>query len=228
MLGRLQEAGGLLTALDEEARAGHRWATPAALRSRALILVARGDVEAADAAASERSPRFRDCRIPARPRTRTVGRGQALRRAGERRRAAREARGGESDFREPRRDDLGRPRREGAATSQIPPSSRWGAHECRASSCSSGGRGKNKPRGGCPTLHDRRDSGGASHPDLPQARRTVANRARSPGRGRDALARGRVASGAVSSTAVSSRSGPRGHLSAASERHGRGRRPLAD
>jgi len=88
MLGRLEEAGGLLTALDEEARAGHRWATPAALRSRALILVARGDVEAADAAASDAAQDFETAGFPLDRGRALLVRGEALRRAGERRRAA--------------------------------------------------------------------------------------------------------------------------------------------
>ncbi|HEX7310340.1 MAG TPA: LuxR C-terminal-related transcriptional regulator, partial [Gaiellaceae bacterium] len=88
-LGRLEAANGLVTAtLDDEARKGHRWAAAGAARCRALILTAQGDAARAVAEADRAAEGFAalGCRLDT-GRARLAA-GTALRRAGERRRAA--------------------------------------------------------------------------------------------------------------------------------------------
>jgi DNA-binding NarL/FixJ family response regulator len=77
-----------VTHLDRYAEDGHIWAVPAALRCRALILLAQGDAEGADAAADEAARGFESAGFPLDRGRALLVAGEALRRAGERRRAA--------------------------------------------------------------------------------------------------------------------------------------------
>jgi DNA-binding CsgD family transcriptional regulator len=87
--GRLDEADRLLTRLDEQALAlEHRWAKPAALRCRGLLLLARGESEAALAAAEKAAWGFEAAGFPLDRGRALLAAGEALRRLGERRRAA--------------------------------------------------------------------------------------------------------------------------------------------
>jgi DNA-binding CsgD family transcriptional regulator len=87
--GRLDEADRLLTTLDEQALAlEHRWAKPAALRCRGLLLLARGESEAAVAAAEKATRGFEAAGFPLDRGRALLAAGEALRRLGERRRAA--------------------------------------------------------------------------------------------------------------------------------------------
>jgi DNA-binding CsgD family transcriptional regulator len=87
-LGRLEQADELLAELVDEAEAGHRWAGAAVARSRALLLLARGDAAASFHAANESADRFEGLGFQFdRARSLLVA-GDALRRLGERRRAA--------------------------------------------------------------------------------------------------------------------------------------------
>ncbi len=126
---RLEEAEEILPELVEEAKAGHRWAGSAALRCRALLLLARGEADAAVGAAEESAHGFEAAGFPLdRARARLVA-GEALRRLGERRRAAEKLQAARAVF-----DELGaslwveraekeqrrarpRPRRDGELTS---------------------------------------------------------------------------------------------------------------
>jgi tetratricopeptide (TPR) repeat protein len=86
---RLDEAERVLAALEAQARAReHRWAIWAALRSRALLLVARGESEAALAAAEEAAAVLKAAGFPLDHGRALLVAGEALRRLGERRRAA--------------------------------------------------------------------------------------------------------------------------------------------
>ena len=87
-LGRLETVDDLVRALDDEARHGHRWAGPAALRSRALCLLARGETVEAAALAGESADAFEAAGFPLDRGRALLVAGEALRRAGERRRAA--------------------------------------------------------------------------------------------------------------------------------------------
>jgi hypothetical protein len=87
-LGRLEEAEELLAALVEEAKAGHRWARSAVIRSRALLLLARGETERALGAANESAGEFETAGFPLDQARALLIAGDALRRLGERRRAA--------------------------------------------------------------------------------------------------------------------------------------------
>jgi DNA-binding CsgD family transcriptional regulator len=88
-VGRLEAADRLLSKLDAQARAlNHVWATPAALRCRALLLLARGDAEAALAAADDAATRFEALGFKLEHGRALLLAGDALRRRGERRRAA--------------------------------------------------------------------------------------------------------------------------------------------
>jgi len=87
-LGRLETADELVATLEDDARNGQRWAGPAALRSRALCLLARGDAVDAAALGREAAGAFGAAGFPFdRGRSLLVA-GEALRRNGERRHAA--------------------------------------------------------------------------------------------------------------------------------------------
>ena len=87
--GRLDEADRLLARLDDQALAlEHRWAKPAALRCRGLLLLARGESEAALAAAEKAARSFESAGFPLDRGRALLAAGEALRRLGERRRAA--------------------------------------------------------------------------------------------------------------------------------------------
>jgi DNA-binding CsgD family transcriptional regulator len=88
-LDRLDDADGLLATLRDEAAArGHCWAAPAAERCAALLLIARGDPDAAAVAAERAADGFQAIGFPLdRGRALFVA-GEALRRSGKRRRAA--------------------------------------------------------------------------------------------------------------------------------------------
>ena len=87
-LGRLGEAEHILGELLDEEKEGHRWAGAAAVRSRALLLLARGDAEASVGAAEESADRFERLGFPFDRGRALLVAGDALRRLGERRRAA--------------------------------------------------------------------------------------------------------------------------------------------
>ncbi|HEX9349951.1 MAG TPA: LuxR C-terminal-related transcriptional regulator [Gaiellaceae bacterium] len=87
-LGRLEEAEELLAALVAEAKAGHRWAGSAVLRSRALLQLARGETERALGVADESAGEFQTSGFPLDRARALLIAGDALRRLGERRRAA--------------------------------------------------------------------------------------------------------------------------------------------
>jgi DNA-binding CsgD family transcriptional regulator len=86
-MGRVLHAEKLLRRLDEEARNRHLWATQAALRCQALLRLARGDPEAAEIAA-DAAHGFEAAGFPLDQGRALLIAGEALRRAGERRRAA--------------------------------------------------------------------------------------------------------------------------------------------
>jgi DNA-binding NarL/FixJ family response regulator len=86
-LDQLDAADDLLQTLRDEASRGHCWAAPAAERCAALLLVARGDVGAAVAAAESAADGFESIGFPLdRARALFVA-GEALRRSGKRSRA---------------------------------------------------------------------------------------------------------------------------------------------
>jgi DNA-binding NarL/FixJ family response regulator/tetratricopeptide (TPR) repeat protein len=86
---RLEEAERLTSSLDEHARARkHRWATLAAKRCRALLLLARGESRAALTAAEAAASGFEAAGFPLDRGRALLVAGDALRRLGERRRAA--------------------------------------------------------------------------------------------------------------------------------------------
>jgi len=88
-LGRLDEAEAVLRRLEGQALAlQHRWATPAALRCRALLLLARGESSAAVASAEAAVAGFEAAGLPLDRGRALLVAGDALRRLGERRRAA--------------------------------------------------------------------------------------------------------------------------------------------
>ena len=88
-VGRLDEAEGVLEQLEQQAAAlEHRWATPAALRCRALVLLAHERADEAAAAAEQAASAFEELGFPLdRARSLLVA-GAAKRRAGQRRQAA--------------------------------------------------------------------------------------------------------------------------------------------
>ena len=101
-LGRLQTVDELVETLEDEARNGQRWAGPAALRSRALCLLARGDAVEAAAWAGEQRTHFEAAGFPLdRGRSLLVA-GEALRRDGRAPARSRAARGGGGDLHRPR------------------------------------------------------------------------------------------------------------------------------
>ncbi len=86
-LGRLEDAEGILARF--KARwSEHRWAMPAARRCRALLLMARGEAETALEAAEEAADAFEAAGFPLDQGRALLVAGEALRREGERRRAA--------------------------------------------------------------------------------------------------------------------------------------------
>jgi DNA-binding NarL/FixJ family response regulator len=88
-VGRLDEAQGVLQQLEGQAAAlEHRWATPAAVRCRALVLLAHEQAGEAAAAAEQAAAAFTEIGFPLdRARSLLVA-GAAKRRAGQRRQAA--------------------------------------------------------------------------------------------------------------------------------------------
>ena len=94
-LGELEAVDELVRTLDDEARHGHRLAGPAALRSRALRLLAQGDAADAAALAEEAADAFEAAGFPLDRGRALLVAGEALRRAGERRRAAEKLESGE-------------------------------------------------------------------------------------------------------------------------------------
>jgi DNA-binding NarL/FixJ family response regulator len=101
-LGRLEVGDELLGTLEDEARNGHRWAGPGAQRSAALMLLARGDAERALAAADEAAAGFAAAGYALDRGRALLVAGEALRRLGERRRAAEKLDGAKTIF-----DELG-------------------------------------------------------------------------------------------------------------------------
>jgi DNA-binding NarL/FixJ family response regulator len=89
-LGRLEDAEAVLATLQAQATSlQHRWATPAAVRGRALLLLARNDPKGAVALAAEAAAGFEAAGFPLDQGRALLVAGEALRRLGERRRAAR-------------------------------------------------------------------------------------------------------------------------------------------
>jgi DNA-binding CsgD family transcriptional regulator len=87
-LGRLEDAETVLGRLESQAVAlQHRWATPAVLRSGAMLLLARGEADAALASAEEAVEGFAAAGFPLDHGRALLVAGDALRRLGERRRA---------------------------------------------------------------------------------------------------------------------------------------------
>lgn len=99
LLGRFEEANSTLTAFETNFPE-HLWATPAALRCRALIMLGSGESPAAVASAEEAAARFEGAGFPFdRGRSLLVA-GEALRRLGERRRAAEKLEAAKATFEE--------------------------------------------------------------------------------------------------------------------------------
>jgi DNA-binding NarL/FixJ family response regulator len=86
-LGDLDGAQELLRTLYEDRERGHLWAGPGTLRCEALLLLARGSLEAAFAAAEEAAAGFERRGFPVQSGRSLLVAGEALRRGGERRRA---------------------------------------------------------------------------------------------------------------------------------------------
>jgi DNA-binding CsgD family transcriptional regulator/tetratricopeptide (TPR) repeat protein len=88
-LGRLEVAETMASSFEEQAAAlQHRWAVPAALRCRALVLLGRGEAEDALVSAGEAAAGFAVAGFPLDRGRALLVAGDALRRLGERRRAA--------------------------------------------------------------------------------------------------------------------------------------------
>jgi len=88
-LGRLDEAESVLAKLEDQGQAfRHAWATPAALRARGLLLLARGDTEPALSLLDAAAAGFVAIGHPLDVARSYLAAGSALRRAGERSRAA--------------------------------------------------------------------------------------------------------------------------------------------
>jgi DNA-binding CsgD family transcriptional regulator len=88
-LGRLDEAEAVLRQLEQQAAAlRHKWATPAALRCRALLLLAREQSDEAAAAAEQSEAAFAELGFPLDRARALLAAGAARRRAGQRTRAA--------------------------------------------------------------------------------------------------------------------------------------------
>jgi tetratricopeptide (TPR) repeat protein len=88
-LGRPDEAEAVLQQLEEQAVAlRHRWATPASLRCRALLLLARERADDAADAADRAAQQFEELGFPLDRARSLLAAGAARRRAGQRRRAA--------------------------------------------------------------------------------------------------------------------------------------------
>jgi DNA-binding NarL/FixJ family response regulator len=88
-LGRLEEAEAVLQQLEAQAAAlEHRWATPAALRCRASLLLAREQADEAAAAAEQAAAAFAEIGFPLDRARSLLTAGAAKRRAGRRRLAA--------------------------------------------------------------------------------------------------------------------------------------------
>jgi DNA-binding CsgD family transcriptional regulator len=88
-LGRLDEADAVLRQLEEQAVAlRHRWAAPAALRCRALLLLAGERADEAAEVAERAAARFEERGFPLDRARALLAAGAARRRAGQRRRAA--------------------------------------------------------------------------------------------------------------------------------------------
>lgn len=89
VLGRLKDAEAVLSRLERQAVVlQHRWATPAALRCRALLLLAQGEANAAVVSSEESAAGFAAAGFPLDRGRALLVAGDALRRLGERRRAA--------------------------------------------------------------------------------------------------------------------------------------------
>ena len=88
-VGRLDEAEAVLRQLEQQAAAlRHKWATPAALRCRALLLLAREQSDEAAAAAEQAAAAFAELGFPLDRARSLLAAGAARRRAGQRRQAA--------------------------------------------------------------------------------------------------------------------------------------------
>ena len=88
-VGRLDEAEAVLRQLEMQASAlRHKWATPAALRCRALLLLAREQSDEAAAVAEQAAAAFEELGFPLDQRSALLAAGSAKRRAGQRRQAA--------------------------------------------------------------------------------------------------------------------------------------------
>jgi len=91
--GRLEEADAVVATLEASATAlQHRWATPAVLRCRALLLLARGESQAALALANQAAAAFEAAGFPIDRGRALLLAGEALHRQGERLRAAEQLR----------------------------------------------------------------------------------------------------------------------------------------
>jgi DNA-binding NarL/FixJ family response regulator len=87
-LGRLEEAETIVARIEAQLKPGDDWASPAAERCRALLLLARGEANRALAAAEESAAAFETAGFPLERGRSLLLAGEALRRLGERRRAA--------------------------------------------------------------------------------------------------------------------------------------------
>jgi DNA-binding NarL/FixJ family response regulator len=88
-VGRLDEAEAVLRQLEQQAAAlRHKWATPAAARCRALLLLAKGQSDEAAAAAEHAAAAFAELGFPLDRARALLAAGGARRRAGQRTRAA--------------------------------------------------------------------------------------------------------------------------------------------
>jgi DNA-binding NarL/FixJ family response regulator len=88
-VGRLDEAESVLQQLEQQAAAlEHGWATPAAIRCRALVLLAHERADEAAAAAEEAASAFAEIGFPLDHARSLLAAGAAKRRAGQRRQAA--------------------------------------------------------------------------------------------------------------------------------------------
>jgi DNA-binding NarL/FixJ family response regulator len=88
-VGSLDEAEAVLRQLEQQAAAlRHKWATPAALRCRALLLLAREQSDEAAAAAAQAAAAFAELGFPLDRARSLLAAGAARRRAGQRRKAA--------------------------------------------------------------------------------------------------------------------------------------------
>ena len=191
--------GACLRGSRTRASAEHLWAAPGcATMPRPAAARARATAPKRSTRRRGSVRRVRGSRFRARPRSCTARRRRGAPPRGRAAPRCREARGSEHRLRRAGSGSVGGAGSEGAETGEAAPAARSRVDERRAA----GGdarRGREEESRGCgAAVHDGRDRRGSLDPDLPQARRPFAHRARATRRRRRGLALRRVESYRVS------------------------------